>query len=212
MEETGGKRGRWILGEDGKFVEGKASPELKPEHLRNLPDEWVTKDLADGDKVHELDDPLVASRIVKDLREKEAGVVHEKPKSESQQAFDKIKREDRNAVVPLNQERVDVVRMYVLRACIGTCLKMVQHKQPSNVRAIRHLWFTNDNINEYELRDGNPPPDSKRPKHLRGLSLEIDLLHWPRRMVDRLEKLGITVPDFEKALNEEEATVKNASH
>ena len=38
-----------------------------------------------------------------------------------------------------------------------------------------------------------PPPDSQRPKHLRGFDLIIDPMHMPERMADTFAELGVDV-------------------
>lgn len=52
---------------------------------------------------------------------------------------------------------------------------MVQHDLPAY--GIKHLWFPYPNDTAYSMRDGNPPPDSERPKHLRKKDLIIDIGH-----------------------------------
>ena len=53
--------------------------------------------------------------------------------------------------------------------------------------SVRHLWFPEDNVNHYELRDGNPPGDSGRPKHMRGYRIELDIVSIPERVKDVIE-------------------------
>ena len=39
---------------------------------------------------------------------------------------------------------------------------------------VMHIWFPENRVSKYEIRGGNPPSDSERPQHLRGLFLELD--------------------------------------
>lgn len=73
----------------------------------------------------------------------------------------------------MNQAQVDEVRMRVtihwvrgmmLRGMGGVLAMVPKH----------HLWFPVDDIENYELRHGNAPVDSMRPKYLRKLSLWLE--------------------------------------
>lgn len=46
----------------------------------------------------------------------------------------------------------------------------------------KHLWYPRPSHSVYELRDGPPPPDRRRPEHLRGLDLRISLRDFLRKI------------------------------
>jgi hypothetical protein len=53
---------------------------------------------------------------------------------------------------------------------------------------VKHLWFPENNVNHYELREGNPPGDSQRPKHMRRFRIEIDILCIPESIQKLLDE------------------------
>lgn len=46
----------------------------------------------------------------------------------------------------------------------------------------KHLWYPRPTHTAYELRRGEPPPDKRRPAHLRGLDLRVSLKDFLRKM------------------------------
>lgn len=77
---------------------------------------------------------------------------------------------DPRRVEPLTPRGIEHTRIRVTLACLISAVEKGVRKP-----RVRHLWFPQDNVNRYELRDGNPPADVDRPKHLRGQSLVIDI-------------------------------------
>lgn len=75
----------------------------------------------------------------------------------------------------LNQLEVDLIRLRVLRRMANTAQMYTRFGMQPDRWPVNHLWFPTPNVNDRELRRGNPPPDSERPKHLRGVALELDL-------------------------------------
>ena len=152
---------------------GRASPELLREDLRALPSELLTKDAGDADRIYESDEAHVQQSILRDYATAAAGKT---PEAEDKLGAEAV-RGGR-----LTQESVDFVRLRVMRAISTNDLT------PGEKLKVSHLWFPRDDVNAYELRMGNPPADSQRPKHLRRLRLEIDLStgRLPETIVDKL--------------------------
>jgi hypothetical protein len=165
--------------------------------LKELPSAWVTKEIPDSAKIHSLDPP----HIVDDLKDQIAE--SERPPFEGFNdyvaQFCSLPARD---VVPLTQARVDVVRVRVLAAETRRILSDQQHsdKELEPVFAVKHLWFEDNNVNKYSLREGNPPPDSERPTHMRCLDLVVDPDNWPKRVVDTLAHLGYKMNTTRQAL------------
>ena len=49
------------------------------------------------------------------------------------------------------------------------------YKSDKPVPGVKHIWPHDELFLAYELRDGNPPSDSDRPKWLRGVSIVVDV-------------------------------------
>lgn len=165
--------------------EGRAGPELLREDLRKLPGELVTKEIADGDKIHDLDDPHIVESIKQDWCEAQVGYTNPLLKEAEPLGAAAIKRTEH---LTLNQSRVDEVRLRVMRAWAQTNIEWIEAGKTPDLR-VRHVWFPKNDVNQYSLRRGNPPSDTDRPKHMRGLRLEIDLesRKLPETIVERLE-------------------------
>jgi hypothetical protein len=82
----------------------------------------------------------------------------------------------------LSQSQVDKVRTRVVIACLISAVEQGKRKLP-----VQHLWFPEDRETKYELRAGNAPADSDRPRHLRRLHLAIDLGEIPPTVVDAVK-------------------------
>lgn len=186
MENFRGKR----VFRDGKWQDGAAAPEQLREDLRGLPGEWVTKDDADPDRVHELDPPHIVSALVEEQVKKLA------PEKQTLQGAVKAATVPATDIVPLTQARVDVVRFRVLHSLVTTALRLKQNGESAPVLVVKHLRFPTNNVNEYELHDGPPPQDSDLNPHERTLHLAIDPLQWPDSIIDMLHAKGITPPDL----------------
>lgn len=85
---------------------------------------------------------------------------------------------------PFDQGAVDEVRTAVLMQLLVSAVRAEVRKPP-----VRHLWFPRASTRAYDLRDGNPPSDTDRPKHLRGLRLELDLGELPPSLVEQVNAL-----------------------
>ena len=162
---------------------------LLSEPLRKLPGELVTNDLADPDKAHELDAPHVVDQILEDNLNKES----EKPKKPRRQCAQPGERRK------LDQWEIDCVRMRVLSSIVNLAVKSAQKGHAWDL-SVRHLWFPENEVNIYQVRDGNPPADRDRPKHLRGYRLEVDPLSPPQAMLDLMAENGIEWVDFRHVL------------
>lgn len=180
---------RYAITEKG-VVKAKASPELLPEMLRKLPGDLVTKDIEVEDKAHkeDVDTPHVIKAIAKDRARLERGEKSVDPLAKEPEP---IPDEDPR----LNQPMIDIRRVCVMREWARTQKALIASGKPSDV-SVRHLWFPENDHRNYVMRPGNPPPDSQRPKHLRGFQLAIDLgaKLLPEEITKMLEKRGVGVP------------------
>lgn len=169
---------------------GKAAPKLLDPTLRKMPGSWVTDEVAEDGKLHELDDPHTVLAVAEEISNKERGIETEVQRLDREReeakapAVSKDPREHK-----LTQWRIDVVRLRVLR----TVIRRMRSQAERGVEidwATQHLWFPRDDDREYELRAGNPPSDLDRPKHLRRWRLAIDALSGalPRTIADKLPK------------------------
>lgn len=70
----------------------------------------------------------------------------------------------------VTQERVDKKR-----ARIQFNIAVEAAKRGTREAPVQHVWFPENTMRKSELRDGNPPSDTDRPRHLRGLRLAIDV-------------------------------------
>lgn len=179
----------------GTFDAGKARPELLPEHMRILPSDYVTKEIADEHRIHKHDDDHIVTALTKERLKSEAegDVVAEK-------VFPTPTEQTRMC---LNQKDVDAIIMRVLRAKIHALKEKAERGERivESDYAVKHLWFVNDALMPRAIRWGNPPADSDRPKHMRGLNLVVDIFNWPREVRAALAAQGITPPsrkDFAK--------------
>jgi hypothetical protein len=189
MSTVNARPSRYAITESG-VVKPKASPELLPEVLRKLPSDLVTKDIEVEDKAHkeDIDTPHVIKSIAKDRAKQELG---EKPIDPFAKEPEPIPDEDPR----LNQHMIDIRRLCVLREWANTQKSFIARGKPSDV-SVKHLWFPENDHRNYVLRSGNPPPDSQRPKHLRGYHLEIDLgaKELPGEITKLLKERGVPVP------------------
>lgn len=158
---------------DGRLEEiEKAAPEHLREDLRNIPSDLVTKDIGDPDRVHELDPPHILNTLVDEAEERDMTPSETKEEVKPRDTF-------------VHQATVDAVRLRVLKAWIVTQKERIEFGQRPDF-GVKHLWFETNNIDRYVMRDGNPPADSERPKHLRGIHLEIDITCIPETIQRRL--------------------------
>lgn len=201
---------------DGKFVkeEAKGTSQIA-EHLRALPGEFVAKDIDDPDHIHELDPAHVVGDMKFDLEKKYLGEHVDKRDvlvmaraERMKKAFEVIPPGDR---APLTQARIDAVRLRVINELIQSahaCMK--RGEDYGYLMKPHHIWFPEkDNVNNTELRRGNPPSDYGRPKHMRGFDILIDITNWPRVIQERLAEYGLKMPTIEDMLAkvQEEADV-----
>jgi hypothetical protein len=136
-------------------------------------------DIEDGSKPHELDPPHIVEALEEEhINKEEYGILaFDDPRRDAQEAI-------RNPVAPftsddtrehtITQQRIDAVRLRVLPFSILGAIRK-KHIGVMNIPPIRHFWFGANDDRVYELRMGNPPPDSSRPSWLKGMKLEQDL-------------------------------------
>lgn len=179
-----------ILKADGTWYEGKASPELLREDLRKLPSDYITKDTSDDTKIHELDAPHVVEAIkydkAKEVEEAENPTPDPKPEK-------KLKSEvEPGRDIPFTQVadpqfEVDLIRFSIIRAIVTSAAEGAIPEE--GLFARRYVWFPKNNLNIYELRQGNPPANLERPAYLKNIDLFIDIEYWPKRITDALETI-----------------------
>lgn len=195
-------RGVWKYDNKGSATKvERAAPELLRSDLRILPSDYVTKDEAEADKIHELDPPHIQEALQYEM---------EKPAPEEDE-FEKAKEALRGCTklgekrgfrnVQDKQLEVDAVRMRIINARIQSLCKLAERGMPIEDEDfnVQHVWFPDrNNINRYELRDGNPPSDSGRPRHLKKLDLVIDITELPARIKDILKIGNINLPKVDR--------------
>ena len=188
--------------EDGTWEEGKAGPKLLEPHMRDLPGEWVTEEPAEDEKIHRLDPEHVRENLLADLKKKREEELTGEKKDFDFKTFMTIlhclptivkpKRITRFKHSPNPQWEVDRIRT---RICTVLTMQAVGAQDLDSFQTPRHVWFPEDNLNHYHLRTGNAPSNRERPYYLRKLHLEIDLLAWPKPVLDYLKRMGLDV-DF----------------
>jgi len=164
-----------VLKEDGTWAKGKATPKLLREDLRVLPSELVISndmDIEDADKIHELDPPHIVAALTYEHQKKLAGVDDEAPALDTSDLpggpLAQIGQRK-----TLSQREVDWVRVRLLKVLIDNAIAASDSGTEPDM-SVRHVWFPENEVNIYELREGNPPPACERPRHLKSLDLWID--------------------------------------
>ena len=147
-----------------------------PDNMKGLPEELVGTNMADPDKIDVLDAPHVVDGIVDDYMEKQ-----DAPEKK------KLRCAQPGEYVPLSQWEIDCVRMRVIKVSVDRYIEEAKAGLTPNW-GVKHLWFPENNVNHYELRDGNPPGDNQRPKHMRRFRIEIDILCIPETIQELLDK------------------------
>jgi hypothetical protein len=188
-----GKAGRKTYGLDGK-QKLRSSPELLRPELRRLPGELVTKDTDDPDKVHDLDASHIVEALTHEYCQKHEETDQPKVAPEKAPVKDILAGLEQNR---LTQDRVDIVRMRVLRAWADT-QRQCAADGVENDFDVKHLWFEDDDIRAYCWREGNAPADIDRPKHLKGLDLSLDIINveLPNTITRRLNDAGVESIDI----------------
>jgi hypothetical protein len=176
---------------DGRWQDGKASPQALREDLAALPADYVTKEEGDAERIHELDPPHIVKALTRERFLSETVLPPEKPE-------DALTRAPLGKVVPLRQDFIDVEKLFVMKGIIKGQMVEIEEgtrKEP-DLTSIWHLWFPENNVNNWVVRPGKPPPDSERPKHMRGFDLVVDVMNIPQRIVDELRKRGVDAHYF----------------
>lgn len=181
---------------DGKWEDGKASPWLPPEQLRQMPQSWTTKEEADADRIHELDPPHIVKALAHEQATKEeAGT----PPENLLEKYDLWGG-------PLDQTHIDLIRFKAIRNLIRTAQVYAERGAVFPLKKLRHLWFPKNRLDPRELRDGRPPLRFDLPQHLKDKDLIVDVYNWPARVVDMLTAKGIEVPDIARLEAQMEAS------
>jgi hypothetical protein len=196
-------RGRFVYdAKTGTFKEGKASPRLLPENLRELPGDKVTQDEDDETKAHELDPDHIVDAIKSDLAHQELTERAPRALADPEKAKAAAIKEKLNEILefvppgysrPLNQKRIDGVRFRILNQLVNRAYEVFR-KGGKTFPTLYHVWFPKDDIACYELRAGTPPNRNALPSRLKRFDLVIDLEAWPQRIIDALEYAGFAMP------------------
>lgn len=165
-----------------KFIK-ESQRKTIPRGMEMLPSDLVTHDAADRERIH----PNDPAHIVKALMKQRArAAAREAPPVVLAQAavaavFDSWSK-DPIKVKQLAQDWVDIWRSKVI-------LNWAQ--KPLIEYALHHLWFPDPHrADSVELRVGPPPARGDRPKHLKNLNLEVQVLDWPTRLRDIVKDAG----------------------
>ena len=171
---------------------------LLREDLRRLPSEYVTDEIHEADAVHELDPEHIRDEVALKRFEKET----------TGEKVDEEAEEEREAAKPRrvsgNQETVDLLILVTAKGRLQSAKMLRDMGDPAWRNYLRHgyLWFPEDTTAVLEWRDGNPPPDSVRPRHLRGLDLVVDPLRVNKRIVDLINSSSVRRERYAEAINQ----------
>lgn len=188
-------RGKQTLGEDGVWRDGAAGPELLPAHMRKLPGDLVTKHISEADKVHEADETHIVKAIEYDRTKSELAEERETHGARLAQLRREMARVPVGTRRRLSQKRIDIEIFHAIRSILKTYDKRMARGEDVDLSQVYHLWFHTDNVNDYELRSGNPPALIDRPKLLQAFNLVVDPLSPPQRVVDSFARAGIELSD-----------------
>jgi len=178
---------------NGRWYEGKAGPELLDEEMRGLPSSYVTKEEADEERVHKLDPSHIRRALVREKQVNETRAKKDEP-------IKALQRAPMGEVVPLRQDFIDVEKMFVMKGIVEGQMRELERgtRLYPDLEVPHHLWFPENNVNNWLVKPGWAPPDSERPKHLRGFELNVDLMNIPERVRDALHAEGMDAGYFLK--------------
>jgi hypothetical protein len=173
------------------------TPTAAPSHLKHLPGELLTTDRDDADRIFKTDDSHIVDAITADAIDKindaDKGLAPSIERSDAQR--EALRTAKIGATIPISalpgnkaQLQVDLIRLRVTKTLIDTYIAQVKALEEPKIRP-KHLWFPTDNLNVYELRNGNAPSDNYRPKWLRRLRLEIDIHTIPHTIQVLLQEM-----------------------
>lgn len=187
--------------EDGTWVEGPASPELLPKHMRAIPSDWVTKDSDDPDRIHADD----ASHIVSSLAKEKAK--HKAEKADVKAELDKLWAPGPGERAPITQWFVDVARTRVGMSWLRVVVAQLANAPIINAAEVAdaivageripdlegHLIFPDPhNVNEYVFAHGvDKKKNSQKHKKLRGIDTNVTPFDPPKRVIAVLAERGI---------------------
>ncbi len=196
----------------------KATPELLREDLRELPSEFVTKDIGDPDKIHELDAPHVQEQIWDDRIDE---LVNDDKESPVDAKLEGLPPD--HEYIPLESVSKERLQWWVDLEKMGTMKALLDSVAAGTVDldCHFHLWFPKlgpehgslAGKREYHnqmIRKGAAPPDWSRPKELKGLDLDITLDRVPDSIRTALSEAGHSLSDFDKLWNDRRYLADNA--
>lgn len=162
----------------GVWQEGKASPRLLPEPLRQLPSDYVTKEIEDQGRVHELDPEHIREALVDERTAAERG-----PAATEKPSLPKLPD---LAHTKCTQENIDLIRLRILAVLTAENQMRLNLGETLDTK-VKHVWFKRDDVlGDCELRPGNPPAQRDRPRHLQFRHLEIDPTRMPETLMQRI--------------------------
>jgi hypothetical protein len=145
--------------------------------LAALPGELVTNDPTDETRIHEVDPEHVRDTLVHEYFNPETEVDDEPEKTEYSPRPIRVS--------DAGQRGIDAVKVRVWWQLLQGS-KVPRAMLSGEGQTVFHVWFPTDSLQVYELRDGNPPARSERPKYLRDANLVIDMFHIPETIRDEL--------------------------
>ena len=163
----------YIVDKHGKETEVKGHKhKLRSQPgLQHLPSELVATDDDDPDKISIFDAPHIQKELIEE-HDKRAQAPAKKNSKYPPVA-------QPGEYISLTQFQIDIVRLRVCKAVTDVHMEEVRQKAFKGIPS-RYVWFPENNVNEYQLRMGNPPSDRDRPKHLKRFKLEIDPVVIPQ--------------------------------
>lgn len=95
----------------------------------------------------------------------------------------------------LTQERIDHIRAEIT---MKTLLKAYEKDDWSVAGTIQYLWFPENDIRKMEVREGNPPADQDRPKHMQRMQLVMDHKAAPAELHHLMQATAKKMRDIHK--------------
>lgn len=184
----------------------KASPKLLREDLRKLPGNFITNDEGDESKIHELDPPHVVAALASEQQAAEEAEAEPDKKEPRYRSLVTLGQKTKFTGISKDkvQFEVDLIRMRIIQSLIGRALANGKLGLPADLE-VKYVWFPTNNLNHYEMRQGNPPSRHSRPGYLRGIDLELDVLEPPKRMRDIAAEYGTELFSLSEALLNEQS-------
>ena len=164
---------------------------LLREDLRQLPEDSVTDDIEDADRVHALDPDHVRDAVAIDKQR--ADQAEKVPDEEKPQGVPEWK--------PVRQDFVDMIILSVTKTLLDRAVLNLKRGQEHGLQHY-HLWFPENDIRIYGLRPGNPPPNIERPEHLKNIDLVVDPTELNPRIIALITESPTRMQQFAEGVRE----------